>query len=270
MKEWNTITLKKKNQAFLHVDAEPSILNELTDFFAFQPEGYQFMPSYKNKQWDGYIRIFNSRDRQLPIGLYTYVEEFAKTRDYKIEVEHNNYYGMPGTLHSYDMEWINDCTFTSRGAPIKHHDYQLAAVEHCLENRNSLVISPTASGKSFIIYSILRYYLDNNEKDILIVVPTTSLVKQMNSDFADYSEFDDGFMSDDLCHIIYSGQDKVPPTKVYIEIETIDGKLYRFLGNAFIDIINNNKKCKIRADELNESHEIDDKWLQGQEHKQIL
>jgi len=216
--DWNTITIQKKNQAFVHIDAEPSILNELVDFFSFQPEGYQFMPSYKNKMWSGYIRIFDSRARQLPIGLYSYVQEFANTRDYKIKLEHNNYYGLPGTNHDYDMEWINDCTFTSRGAPIKHHDYQLAAVEHCLEKRNSLVISPTASGKSFIIYSILRYYLDNHEQDVLIVVPTTSLVKQMNSDFADYSQFDDGFMSDDLCHIIYSGQDK--NTKKRITITT--------------------------------------------------
>ena len=218
MMESNTLAITKKNQAFVAIDAEPSILNELTDFFAFRPDGYQFMPSFRNKMWDGYVRIFDSRSKQLPIGLYDYIKEFAESRQYRIDLKHNNYYGLPGTEHMYDMDFIDDCTFTSRGNPIKHHDYQLSAVEHCLEKRNSLVISPTASGKSFIIYSILRYYLDNHDKDVLIVVPTTSLVKQMNSDFADYSQFDDGFVSDDLCHVIYSGQDK--NTKKRITITT--------------------------------------------------
>jgi superfamily II DNA or RNA helicase len=44
---------------------------------------------------------------------------------------------------------------------------------------------------------------DKKQKDILIIVPTTSLVEQMYNDFKDY-----GYDVDRHCHRIYSGKDK--------------------------------------------------------------
>jgi superfamily II DNA or RNA helicase len=205
----DTIKVHKKNHAFLHIDAEPSILNELTDFFCFYAEGYQFTPAYKNKMWDGKIRLFNSRDRELPGGLYKYLHEFAGVRDYNVEVGIDNYYGVPDGSMDVDLSYLEDYTFTSRGEPIEHRDYQLNAVHHGLSNKRALLISPTASGKSFIIYSLIRYYLENYNKKILIIVPTTSLVKQMYTDFADYSEHDDTFDAGNMVHCIYGGQPKI-------------------------------------------------------------
>ena len=55
------IKIKKKNHAMIVIDSEPSVLNELSDFFTFYVPGYKFMPAYKNKVWDGKIRLFDIR-----------------------------------------------------------------------------------------------------------------------------------------------------------------------------------------------------------------
>jgi superfamily II DNA or RNA helicase len=83
------------------------------------------------------------------------------------------------------------------------------------------MVSPTASGKSYIIYLMMRYYLDSNYDHIadkvLLIVPTTSLVKQMVGDFAKYSENDAMFDAEGMCHEIMAGKDKGHETKkIYV------------------------------------------------------
>jgi superfamily II DNA or RNA helicase len=205
------IKVRKKNHAFLHIEASPSVMNELTDFFTFYVPGYKFMPAYKNKFWDGKVRLYDSRTKELYSGLYKYLNEFAAAegRGYKIELEHDSYYGYPSMSHEVDLGFINELTLTSNGKFVKPRDYQLEAVEHALVNRQAMLISPTASGKSMIIYLLLRYYLMNHKRKILIIVPTTSLVQQMYSDFKDYASHDDGFDADESCHMIYAGKEKI-------------------------------------------------------------
>jgi superfamily II DNA or RNA helicase len=84
----------------------------------------------------------------------------------------------------------------------KPRDYQIDAVYDALRYNRKLLISPTASGKSLMIYTIVRYFVDNS-KNILLIVPTTSLVEQMVKDFTDY-----GWDSEEFCHKIYSGKEK--------------------------------------------------------------
>jgi superfamily II DNA or RNA helicase len=206
----DTIKVRKKNHAFLHVECDPSVANELCDFFTFFVPGYKFMPAYKNKIWDGKIRLFDVRKKELYAGLYKYLEEFANVegRNYKLELLHDTYYGLPFTNTPIDMSFIKEMTITAAGKQIDPRDYQLDAIHYGLTNKSALLVSPTASGKSLIIYSLLRWYLDNNDKKAVIIVPTTSLVQQLYTDFADYSQYDDGFDVASTCHRIYAGRPK--------------------------------------------------------------
>ena len=108
----------------MHVDCEAGVANELADFFTFYVPGYKFMPAYKNKFWDGKIRLYDTRTKELPGGLYRYLEEFALTpgRDYKIELNHDNYYGMPGINQNVDMSYIDDLVLSSKGKKIEPRD----------------------------------------------------------------------------------------------------------------------------------------------------
>jgi len=241
------LKVHKKNHAFLHIDCDPSVANELCDFFTFYVPGYKFMPAYKNKMWDGKIRLYDTRTRELYAGLFDYVKEFANAegRDYRIELGHDTYYGLPGVDHEVDMSFMKDLTLTSQNKKIEPRDYQLQAIEHGLTKKSAMLISPTASGKSLIIYAILRYVLEHTDKKILIIVPTTSLVEQMYNDFADYSQYDDGFDVKSTCHRVYSGRPKMSEERVMIStwqsIYKLPGSFFEQFSAVFGDEAHNFK-----------------------------
>ena len=203
------ITVSKKNHVFINIQTDPGIEMELADHFCFFVPGYKFMPAYKNRMWDGKIRLFDTRKKQLYSGLFKYMYEFAAARDYEVVVEDNFTYGRPDTIQNIDVPaLINELHLTAGGAKIEARQYQQDALEHALSNRQSLLLSPTASGKSLIIYMAIRYYLNTyDEGNILLIVPTTSLVEQMYSDFADYSQYDEWDVEEN-CHKIYGGKEK--------------------------------------------------------------
>ena len=196
------IVISKDNEVDIVVQPRDSgIIMELSEFFTFYVPGYKFVPSYRNKMWDGKIRLYNTRNYTLPSGLLYHVEQFADSRGYTIE---NRIESRNGVL---DDGYFDSLVLHSGGNSIEPYDYQLRAVKHAIEKQQSLLISPTGSGKSLMIYLALRYFLDTSKKSALIVVPTTSLVEQMWKDFAEYSLHDDDFDPNDV-HRIYAGKEK--------------------------------------------------------------
>jgi superfamily II DNA or RNA helicase len=199
------ILLQKVNEVFLHVKADSSIYAELSEYFSFFVPGHKFMPSYRNKMWDGKIRLFNSRNATIYCGLKKYIDVFAKERGYTVGTKDSL------TLDCKGQEldnFISSNVLTSRNNIIELHDYQAAAIKHAIENEKTLLLSPTASGKSLIIYCLARWYIEKFDDNVLIVVPTTSLVEQMYTDFADYST-KNSFNVEQSCHRIYSGKEKI-------------------------------------------------------------
>jgi len=203
------IIVSKANHVFLNIQTDAGIEMELADHFCFYVPGYKFMPAYKNRMWDGKIRLFDVRKKLLYTGLFKYLSEFAASRDYEIEVEDSHHYGRPDITENIDVPaLLDELHLTAGGNKIEARGYQQEAVHHALSNRQSLLLSPTASGKSLIIYMAIRYYLSTyDEGNILLIVPTTSLVEQMYSDFADYSQYDEWNVEED-CHRIYGGKEK--------------------------------------------------------------
>ena len=110
---------------------------------------------------------------------------------------------------------------------IKPRDYQYKAVYEAIKYNRKLLLSPTGSGKSLMIYAIVRYYAATAKK-ILIVVPTTSLVEQMVNDFISY-----GWNADDFIHKIYGGKDKVTDKNIIISTWQ---SIYKFPKRYFDDI----------------------------------
>ena len=188
------IYIRKINEVYNKITAEPSIMMEMKDYFKFSVPGAKFTPAYRRKQWDGFIYLYNPLTGLLYGGLNKYVEEFAKKRNYEIEYESDF------SADEFSLKEARDFIKTLN-IPEKYipRDYQIDAFVHAVRARRSLLLSPTASGKSFIIYLLSRYY----NARTLIIVPTTSLVSQLASDFADY-----GFASDRFVHRIFAGQDK--------------------------------------------------------------
>ena len=195
------VVISKSNEVFLKIDSEPHIQYELRDYFTFEVEGAKFMPQYRNRNWNGEIHLFDMRSKKIYVGLLDKIVSFCERHDYTYKFEDNDYYGAPFEVNegiSYDgvKDYMSSiCNHSPR-------KYQIEGVYDALRHNRKLLISPTASGKSLMIYALVRYYVEKGQK-ILLVVPTTSLVEQMYKDFLDY-----GWDAESFCHLIYAGREK--------------------------------------------------------------
>ena len=185
------LTVSKVNETYLKVDCNRGLAQELNEFFSFFAPGYKFMPSFKNRFWDGKIRLFNLNNNSMYVGLLPYLKTFCQERNYDLEV--------PDELElQEEFSFIDAEQYSSTlNLPLTPRRYQLEAFTHCIRNNRSVILSPTGSGKSLIIYLLTQFY---GEKT-LIIVPTVSLVRQMYTDFVDY-----GYNKE--CKLITAGVDK--------------------------------------------------------------
>ena len=195
------VEIEKKNEVFLRILAEPHVYQELSEHFTFEVPGAKFMPQYRNKYWDGKIRLFSTATGEIYVGLLDKILSFCKNYDYEYKFLDNKYFGTPFEVDEMiSMEGVKDyMTAISRHSP---RGYQIEGVYDALRHQRRLLVSPTASGKSLMIYALVRYYTDRGQKS-LVVVPTTSLVEQMYKDFEDY-----GWDAELNCHKIYAGREK--------------------------------------------------------------
>ena len=203
------LSISKKNEVSLQVRAEPHVYYELADQFTFEVPGAKFSPAYKKRYWDGKIRLFNTQTGEIYVGLLDRVVQFCKDHEYTYEFVESKYYGLPFEVNEgISKEGVKD--YMNAISKYKPRPYQIDGVYDALRHNRKLLISPTASGKSLMIYSIVRYYVEN-KKNTLIVVPTTSLVEQMYKDFADY-----GWDVGSYCHKIYAGKERETDSQVII------------------------------------------------------
>lgn len=198
-----------QNHSVMAVLCEPAQRRELGEYFSFFVPGYKFMPAYKSKKWDGKIRLFNSVTCELHVGLYAKLCKFAVDRHYHVQLQHS-FYGLPNASNEISHQKIISQQALWK-MPFAPREYQYEAITHGIQRKRCVLLSPTGSGKSFIIYNLMRWYLEEHDKSVLVVVPTTSLVEQMYKDFADY-----GFDVSTEVHKIYSGKDKITDKRIII------------------------------------------------------
>ena len=222
------LLVKKKNEVYITIHSkEEHVHKELADYFTFEvPEAKYLKKNPRYKYWDGTIRLYSPGTGALYHGLTNHLNSWAYERQYQIEYEKDEWYG--------DVHENNDLVspqgvkhFMDKICNIKPRIYQYKAVYEALKNNRKLLLSPTGSGKSLMIYSIVRYYAATAKK-ILIIVPTTSLVEQMVNDFIDY-----GWSAEDFIHKIYGGKDKNTDKNIIISTWQ---SIYKFPKRYFDDI----------------------------------
>ncbi|MAG49261.1 hypothetical protein CMO86_06230 [Candidatus Woesearchaeota archaeon] len=223
------IHISKLNEVYLQVECDnPGICYELVQYFTFEVPGHKFMPAYRNKMWDGKIRLFSDKTGKIYVGLLSYIKEFCDRNEIEYVIADD-----VDDTDNLDIEKVKDFVKSlkpqSKGKLLEIRDYQLDAIQCALSNHRGMLVSPTASGKSLIIYALIRFYnYLLKDKKILILVPTTSLVEQMYSDFIDYG-WDDKYL-----HRIYQGHEKDTDKPVIIStwqsLYKLDKKYFENFG----------------------------------------
>ena len=209
------IILLPCNETYIRVITSDSIQNELHEHFSFLVEGYRFMPKFRAKMWDGRIHLFNLVTCTIYKGLISDIREFCEERNYSLQVDDSL---CNECLTEFDTKhFFHDVlNVHSQGIKLTLKDFQETAFDHCITHNRSTIESPTASGKSLVIYGLARYYIDVLKLDkVLCVVPTLGLIRQMKSDFIDYSSQTD-WPAEDNIHQIYQGQSKVTDKPIVI------------------------------------------------------
>ena len=183
------VRVEKIDEVFMKVHCDDGLARDLYDFFSYTVPNAKFMPSYKNKFWDGKVRLFSLKTHKIYIGLLPYVDDFCRERGY-------DFTGIQDVIGEKEREKVSQSWLADLNLPFEPRDYQIDAFNTAIQYGRQLLLSPTASGKSLIIYLLTRYY----NKKTVIIVPTTSLVEQMTKDFQDYG------YKDPICKI-YHGQE---------------------------------------------------------------
>ena len=250
------ILIRKKNEVYLKVDAEPGLNYELADFFTFEVESAKFMQKTKRyKGWDGKIRLFSPATGEIYCGLIDYLVDWIEEKKYNYKIEEDDNFGNPTDQNEFiTPEGIVGYVKSLR-LPVRVRDYQYKAIYEALRYNRRLLLSPTASGKSLMIYALIRYHI-NVSRNVLIVVPTTSLVEQMYKDFESY-----GWRTKD-CHKIYAGADKYTdhsviittwqsiykePRKWFDRFDVVIGdEAHQFKAKSLTTLMSKLHKCKYR------------------------
>lgn len=202
------IIISKLNEVFLKIDSSRATTKELKEFFVCKAPNFMFHPMYKSGVWNGNLYYFNTVDHTLPIGLLPKLIKFCQQYGYEYEFNFSRK-DFGDTVTEEFMDKFYEYIFPPE-TNIFPRDYQQEATLAGLNSGRCVLELCTSSGKSVIIYSLIRYMLAKGI-DVLLVVPTVSLVEQMYSDFQDYGWKD----LDKYVDKLYSGQ-KTSDKKVLI------------------------------------------------------
>lgn len=207
--------IEKKNETYIHLIGEQSILQEIQDCFTFYADGYKYHPKYRSKIWDGKIRLvklLSKSKAEIYYGLLHEIVKICKNRDYIVELSNDLKISPP---KKEDLEeYINSLNIGFKGEKITPRDYQTKGFVDAISNKRNLLLSVTSSGKSLVIYGIIRYLNDQNLKG-LVIVPNVSLIHQIHNDFIEYSTLNNWDVDNNI-HKIYSGQEKSSSVNCYL------------------------------------------------------
>ena len=149
------VEIEDLNETFIRVNSNNrAVFDDLYSKFSFEVPGAKFMPSFKDGSWDGFIRMFHYRDRLLYKGLGKELVDMLKSSDYgkvrfkgfkKREDISEKFYDLVERIKS---ELPSD---------IDPYDFQIETALEALQKGRALILSPTSSGKSLLIYIMFRY-----------------------------------------------------------------------------------------------------------------
>ena len=205
-----------------------AILNEISDVFSYFIPSAKFHPKYKAKKWDGKIRLVDKRSKTIPFGLIKRLKNYCRYQDYDFRTK------IDLTDNDFDVEDAKDF-IAQLELPFEVRGYQIESFIHTIRKQRSIIVSPTASGKSLIIYLIIQF-LYQMGRTTLMIVPTVNLVTQMKSDFDDYAvRLDEPLPVQE----VYAGKTKEVQSPIYLStwqsLQNIDKYWFKQFDSVIID-----------------------------------
>lgn len=200
------IYITRENSSFLKLESDDeSIIKTIKDAYMFDTPNFQFTKRYKlsNKKWNGKINLLK-KNKYLYSGLRDNLKTFLNKLNYPYKDQCID--NIKNTSISDIEDFIDILQL-----PFEPKDYQIKSVHAFINKQNMILVSPTASGKTLILYIIICLLIKLKlVNKILIIVPTISLVDQCYKNFLEYSQYSNKLNSffQKQIHRVYSGEEK--------------------------------------------------------------
>ena len=138
-----------------HLETDnPALLRVLGDKYAYLVPGYNYVPSYRARRWDGKKRYFSAKG-VFRTGLLPRIVKNLEEVGASPEVD----YGKVCDAISCDPIGVESYNY---------RDYQEKAIKEACICRRFLINSPTGSGKTLIMAGILKTLGAENKKAIIL------------------------------------------------------------------------------------------------------
>lgn len=176
----NEIIIEKLDNTYFKINCDIEQALNLRSYFECHAENYWFHPKYEAKMWNGIISYFNIIDHTLPIGLISYLKNFFIKYKYKcvLAFDKNEFFN---DITRDDLQKFYKVIF--KNSKYYPRDYQDESIYRFLKKKRGVIESPTGSGKSLVIYSLIRFVMGTTDGKILLVVPNIGLTNQMFDEF---------------------------------------------------------------------------------------
>lgn len=183
----NIVYIEKVDNTYFKLTSnDENSIRRIGKKFSFFAENYKHMPKYQQHVWDGKISLLNGFSKLFPIGLWKHLFDFCEEMRYiftPLNFDINDLIDV--NLNKSDINAMCKIICEKNGKELR--DYQVDAIFNALKYKRATIESATGSGKSFMIYTVLKHMLiTNNASKILLIVPTVDLVKQMHCDLCSY------------------------------------------------------------------------------------
>lgn len=188
------VIISKLNEVYMRVSCKERYMElDIRDRFSFEIKNPQFDPRVKKGHWDGIKRLYNLKEHKLYTGLLFELMKFLKKKGLTYRLDPSL---LPPKESLGDEDIKNLCEDIIKpvdedGKLLTPYDYQYESLKYGLNMGKSLSLAATSAGKSLILYLSCRIYQMMEEmadKKIVIIVPTTTLLEQLYSDFDVYSK----------------------------------------------------------------------------------
>jgi superfamily II DNA or RNA helicase len=200
----------KLNESYIRLEGDADMMLNIGNFFSFEVEGAKWNPKVKAGIWDGRIRMLE-RGNKLPIGLYSRLIQYCK--DFNIEYEKEGFKNLGMSITNQN---IIDFYNSKVGFVYNLHDFQVDLIRDSFKQMKLIGILPTSAGKSLVQFLVTMIHLALNPNNkVLMIVPTVTLVHQMNDDFCEYINSKDNNFQNKI-HCIYSGKEKSSNKRIVI------------------------------------------------------
>lgn len=140
------IHITKKNETYIIIKGDACIIQELDDAFSFYAEGYKFQPKYKQKLWDGKIRLVkrkNSQEATVYLGLLEELIKYFNKHDYSYQIDPKLKPNNAITKEEL-TGYLKELRVSSKGQEITPRDYQAKGFIDAIQNKRQLILSVTS------------------------------------------------------------------------------------------------------------------------------